>query len=290
MNKSTRKNAKQNTPTQTQHPAFLPISMLSTITHMVDGELADTRQARREIEWVAQQTGCIDDETIGPFIAAYEEGLDNCRMKHDQLRAWQAVPDLTGDQRLEVERLLGENEKLREETEGVLDLGRQIQKQTINRILEKDPAELAIEGLLGQHDEVLNEIPRSDLSPSFLEQAFPPKPPDNRGRPPVSGIDVIGEIASHYQPDALPSPLQRAKAALELHDFVQEARRKGYSGDFLLAHPEMLNRMAQFKGVVDGANEDELDTLCARFSGFHDFARKIEGLGEAIQDGRAQVP
>ena len=196
--KTSGKKAGRNSPRRKRRVPVLPLSMLPTMAYMIDGELRDTKEARREIEDIVDRPGSMDDETIDPFIKAFEEGLATCRDKHEQLQAWNAMPGLTGEQRLAVERLLRENENLREETERVLDLGRRIRKQTINRILEKDPLELGIEGLLGKHDDVLYEAGEQQDPPSFLEQMFPPRPQDNRGEPPAPGIDIIEQIAGSY--------------------------------------------------------------------------------------------
>ena len=159
-----------------------------------------------------------------------------------------------------MERLIKTVEQNRKDTQRLVELAEEIKKGTIDRILEKDDFELGMEVVSG-------------LRP-----------------PPVSNPQMDKMIADIKSPPLM-TPLVRAKAALEIHQYIEELNSAGVStNDEIMRQGETFFFMCNFRGIMDNAEPGELDSLCERFDGFYQFAKMLENLAQGIQEGKIQVP
>ena len=80
-----------------------------------------------------------------------------------------------------------------------------------------------------------------------------------------------------------PTP-QQIRTAATIDQFVREIDRKG-GGDVMLLE-NMIYQMSAFKTLLDSCEGDQLDQLCSQFVGFYRYAKLLEQMAQAIQDGR----
>ena len=95
-----------------------------------------------------QKPYSLDDALVNRAIKAYTDQKDDLLTYDEQLTRWKAQR-LTPKQHAEVERLNGQMQKLHKLTTKTLALAEELQELTIERLLEKDDAEVGLEYLLG---------------------------------------------------------------------------------------------------------------------------------------------
>lgn len=135
--------AKQSQP----QPQWQPISRLSMIAEHIDGMLeADVEQYQTLLE-AKPKPYVLDDFTVNRVIASFTTQKDDFWLFEEQLKRWQAGT-LTAAQRQEVERLVGQMQKLRENNTKVLKLAQELSQGTIEKQLAKSDLELGIEALM----------------------------------------------------------------------------------------------------------------------------------------------
>ncbi len=162
--------------------------------------------------------------------------------------------DLAPLQRHEVERLIEVNQRVSAVCERGIELCERIRQGAIERILEKDDLDLGLEVLTG-----IRDLPQ-------------PNPIDDL----IAGLEV----------PIIPTIVQHASAALEIHQFVESVLSAAGADEQIMTHPDILQFMMRFRRIVDGAEPGELDALMERFRGFHRFARMLEELAVAIREMR----
>ena len=233
---------------------FRDISWLPQVAHALDSMAKNSGNQIRALERGLDQPHIFDDRIIDRTIHAYEDALEHCSLFSKQLHRWLAM-DLDSHQRVEVERLIDVNQKIRAGNERVLDICSQIKKRTIDRIMEMDDVELGLAALTGKH--------KSPFSGSIEEQ-----------------MNSLKKLS-------MPAPVQRFEAALAIHHFVESVLAGGGGDEDIINHPEMMEVAIQFISVKNSAQPEELDNLVSMFSGFHRFATIIEmmiGLLEKIDE------
>jgi hypothetical protein len=89
----------------------------------------------------------LDDATVNRVIDAFTTQASDFWLFDEQLKRWQSEP-LTDGQRDEVERLVEQMRRLRENNTKVLLLARELSKGTIDKMMGKSEVELGLESLL----------------------------------------------------------------------------------------------------------------------------------------------
>jgi len=129
-------------------PQWQPIEKLSLIASMIDGALDATTEQYESLTEAKQQPYSLDDALVNRAIKAFTDQKDDLLTYDGQLTRWKALR-LTAKQQAEVERLSGQMKKLHKLTAKTLALAEELQALTIERLLEKDDAEVGLEYLLG---------------------------------------------------------------------------------------------------------------------------------------------
>jgi len=134
-------------PNQTT-PQWQPIEKLSLIASLIDGALDATTEQFEALTEAKQKPYSLDDALVNRAIKAFTDQKDDLRLYDEQLTRWKAQR-LTAKQHAEVERLNGQMKKLHTLTTNTLALAEELQELTIERLIEKDDAEVGLEYLLG---------------------------------------------------------------------------------------------------------------------------------------------
>jgi len=130
-------------------PNWQPISVLPKIAYIIDGMLDEAQGQYENLLEAREKPHVLDDYTIDRVHNVYSTQLEDVSIFDRQLTRWKKGL-LDSDQRQEVERLIKQNEELRKVSKQILSLAAELKKGTINRILEKSDAELALDVLSGK--------------------------------------------------------------------------------------------------------------------------------------------
>ena len=135
-------------PTRGQAPNWQPISALSRVASVIDGQLAAVEDQHRMLVTAAGRPYSLDNATVERVAQVFGETAEGLWLYDEQLRRWSDRP-LTPGQRAEVERLGAQVVRLREVVGQVLSLATLISGETIEALLAKSDFELGTEGVLG---------------------------------------------------------------------------------------------------------------------------------------------
>ena len=126
-----------------------PLSSLPLIAHLIDEGVADAEIQERLLEEGEDKPHVFDDDMIRRIKKLYEEKLQFADIYLEQIERWKKET-LTMDEHFELQRLNKECERTKLLAKSVLTLADQIGKQTIDKILAMDDAELGLRFLMGE--------------------------------------------------------------------------------------------------------------------------------------------
>ncbi len=130
-----------------------PISSLPMIASLIDGMVTDTREQWETLQPARAKPHVLDSALVERIQRVYSEQLNTSALFKEQFKEqlfrWRQEP-LSPAQSDEVTRLEGQVEKLRSNLTNILGLADEVKDPTIDKILEKDDFELALEFLLGR--------------------------------------------------------------------------------------------------------------------------------------------
>jgi len=133
-------------PKQLQ-PQWQPISMLHTIATHIDGMLAAAQEQYQTLLPAKSKPHALDDYTVNRVKKVFTDQQTDLWLFEEQLTRWKSGK-LTGEQRVEIERLARQMKELREQIAMILALADQLGKGTIEKVMAKSDAELGLEFLL----------------------------------------------------------------------------------------------------------------------------------------------
>lgn len=128
-------------------PNWQPLTALPLIASLIDGELADGQEHHATLLAVRDRPYVLDDATVERSIKLHTEQRDFLGVFAEQLARWRHEHP-TDAQRRELDRLEGQIELLRVVLTDILELAKELQQGTIERVLAKSDLELGIEALL----------------------------------------------------------------------------------------------------------------------------------------------
>ena len=128
-------------------PHWQPLTLLPVVAMMIDEVVQNSEEQLETFSEVKDKPHVLDDATVSRAIRLYKAQLEDVQLYREQLTRWQAQP-LTGDQRREVDRLLGQLPRLRQLSEAILEMLDEIKEGTIDKIMAKSDIEVGLEYLL----------------------------------------------------------------------------------------------------------------------------------------------
>lgn len=124
-----------------------PISEIPLIASMIDGALEDTREHVETLTEARTRPHVLDDATIDRIERVHTEQMEFVEIYDQQISRWRTEP-VSADQARELDRMTGQNGKLRAVTANVLALASKLRKGTIERVLAMSDVELGLHALL----------------------------------------------------------------------------------------------------------------------------------------------
>jgi hypothetical protein len=143
MNRGTAKDQQRN-----QQPNHLSIEHLPLITHLIDESLEEAENQYQNLLEAKPKPYVLDDHTIQRIINLYTDELELNPVHEQQLKRWLKKENLTPSQRSEIKRLQSQLKRYRKVSLDLLELAREIEKVTIDKLLAKSDLEVGIEALL----------------------------------------------------------------------------------------------------------------------------------------------
>ena len=236
----------------TQSLRWLPLSKLPLFTTLVDGMLQDTKDMYPLLWRAKDKPWVMDDATIERTIRLYTERLEMLPTHTEHITRWRKE-HLTPQQKHELDRLEKATVETQELVQRILDMATAMQAYTIDKILAKEPGELALDVLSGKLG-----VPQ---------------------QPVKTGYEAKGE-----------NPTQKHKQhAQTIDDFVKTIEQQG-GGDIELLAAAFPEQTTTFKELLDTTTHEQMDALCELYPGFYRFAKLVEAIAQSIQDGTLDVP
>ncbi len=122
--------------------------MLSVVARSIEEGIADVDALYGTLSEALAKPHLLDDATLDRTERVYGETLEWIDVYDRQLARWQARR-LTAAQRAKVDRLAERLPGWRESVQSTLQLAGELKAGTIDSIVRTDPAELALQVLLG---------------------------------------------------------------------------------------------------------------------------------------------
>jgi hypothetical protein len=152
----------------TKNLTFHALGMIPTYLEITAAQLHESLEQLKHLEPCKNKPYILDDEIVDRIIKLYSEkselvaaGLQQCKFWRDQ--------NPTSIQLADIEKIEKFSKRLQKTSEQILFLARHYKDHTINRILEKDDVELALDYLLGNLYDPLDldeeEVEETDQEP-----------------------------------------------------------------------------------------------------------------------------
>jgi hypothetical protein len=124
-----------------------PLGMIPVFADLIDGMVDESTTQIGLFTEALGKPHVMDDATIDRALRLYGERVHFLEIYCEQFRRWRMEnPD--AKQRREIDRLETQTSRLLQMNARILSLAAEIRKGTIDRVLEKDDAELGLEFLL----------------------------------------------------------------------------------------------------------------------------------------------
>ena len=147
--KQSKRHSRESGKQQNETPNWQPLSMIPTITSIIDGEVENFEDLYKNLCEARKKPHVLDDMTVDRAINNHRKYLKEAWIYDEQIVRWKKEK-LTEEQYREIQRLAGQMVKYRKMCEEIIAVSEEIKKGTINRILEMSDEEVAIVVLTGK--------------------------------------------------------------------------------------------------------------------------------------------
>ncbi|MCQ6288900.1 hypothetical protein [Bacillus cereus] len=131
--------------TKTPEPNWQPISALSMIANMIDGQLEESQEQYITLLETQQKPHVLDDYTVHRVIQVYTDQLEFLPIYIMQLEKWQNEVSLTLTQQNEIKRLQEQVTLWKQVLTDILNLANKLKEETIEKVMSKSDLELGIQ-------------------------------------------------------------------------------------------------------------------------------------------------
>ena len=124
------------------------LSQMPLISSMIDTALEDTREHLTTLAEARVKPHVLDDATIERTEQVHGEQLEFVGIYAEQISRWRAETS-SKDQTRELDRMEGQNGRLRAVTADALLLAAELRKDTIERVISMSDVELGLRAVMG---------------------------------------------------------------------------------------------------------------------------------------------
>ncbi|PGM88500.1 hypothetical protein [Bacillus cereus] len=140
--------------TKKPEPNWQPISALSLIANMIDGQLEDAQDQYNTLLEARQKPYVLDEYTVHRVIQVYTDQLEFVPIYIKQLEKWQIEAGLTSTQQKEIKRLQEQAKQWQQVLTDILDLANKLKGETIEKVMSQSDLELGIQSLKNYIDKL----------------------------------------------------------------------------------------------------------------------------------------
>ncbi|PEE32527.1 hypothetical protein [Bacillus cereus] len=133
--------------TKTPEPNWQPISALSMIANMIDGQLEESQEQYTTLLETQQKPHVLDEYKVHRVIQVYTDQLEFLPIYIKQLEKWQTEVSLTLTQQNEIKRLQEQVTQWKQVLTDILNLASKLKEETIEKVMSKSDLELGIQSL-----------------------------------------------------------------------------------------------------------------------------------------------
>ena len=132
-------------------PIWQPLDKLPLIASLIDEQLKGCQEQLQNLAPPGRSAPVLDDALVARIIRLYTEQQEMLPIYGEQLARWERE-DPTEKQRAEIERLERQLEQFVVVIQDILELAREHEQFTIEKVMERDDAQVGIDFLLGKMD------------------------------------------------------------------------------------------------------------------------------------------
>ncbi len=136
---------------ESQTPIWYPISKLPLIGTLIDEQLKSCEEQLPNLDPPGRKAPVLDDALVARIIHAYTEQQEMLPVYAEQLARWKKS-EPTDMQRAEIERLERQLERYVVVIKDILELAREHERFTIDKVIDRDDGEVGLDFLLGKMD------------------------------------------------------------------------------------------------------------------------------------------
>jgi len=125
------------------------LDMLPFYLELSRGQLESAQEQQSNLERCQDRPGVLDDHVVSRIIRATTVQNENNWVFVEQCKKWRQQQP-TVQQLADIEQVENNVQNLTQTNQAILGLAKQCKAHTIDRILEKDDAELALDFLMGK--------------------------------------------------------------------------------------------------------------------------------------------
>ncbi len=130
-------------------PRWHPVSAIPLIAQALDGMVEAAEPQERNLQQAQQRPYSLDDALVQRVIRVFTTQANDLWVYDEQLTRWRKEK-LSAAQGTEIERLTQQLARLREVIQRILQMAEGLKHHTIERLLEKDDVEVALDFLTGK--------------------------------------------------------------------------------------------------------------------------------------------
>ena len=130
-------------------PIFHPISALPLIASLIDEQLESCEEQLQNLDPSDRKAPVLDDALVARIIRLYTEQQEMVSVYEEQLRRWKSG-ELSDEKRQEITRLEKQLERYQVVLRHILSVAQHHKDFTIEKVLEKDDIEVAVDFLSGK--------------------------------------------------------------------------------------------------------------------------------------------
>ena len=132
-----------------KQPILQPLSMIRQILEITQGMLEESKNQLEIMKEAKEKTYVLDDEIVDRALKLYKEQNENAKIFINQCKIWKQEK-LTELQVIQIQEIEYSTNLLIETNNELLSIFNYCKDRTINKIVEKDDPELALDFLTGK--------------------------------------------------------------------------------------------------------------------------------------------
>lgn len=139
-----------NKPHANKNITWQKTDMIPVFHEMLETMLDSTQEQLKNLQQAKDKPHILDDHTVQRLLKLYTEQLEMLPLYQEQCQRWH-TEKLNRQQKQGVTEIEGNIITLEKQNTEIIQLASSIEKNTIDKVLQKSDAEVGLDFLLGKH-------------------------------------------------------------------------------------------------------------------------------------------